>query len=360
MTYTKPMTAHLYKALALQTRCDAVNAAKTRESAEEIMRAGLSRMKGQILSARAFHGPSLRLVCLPEYALTSYPAGETAAEWRDKAALDPGGEIYAAIGAVAAATGVHLGINAYETDPAFPELYFQASTIWAPSGDCILRYRRLISMYAPSPWDVWDRYIAEYGAESLFPVAATELGSLAALASEEILYPEIARCLALNGAEVLLHPTSEAASTLASPKNVAKIARAQENALYVVSANSAGIYGTPLAPHSTDGRSQIVDDRGIKLAEVPTGESITACADIDLASLRARRARVGMDNRLHRVPTELFAQIFASHAVHPPNTLGDGSAPPTKDFYRDRQAGVIAGRKERQGDRQAERQGKLD
>ena len=345
MTYGNSMsktdTPPLYKALALQTRCDAVNGLGSREAAEERMLASLARIKGQIFSAKAFHGPELKLVALPEYALTSFPAGESAAEWREVAAIDPDGKIYEAVGEVAQAAGVYLGLNAYETDPHFPALYFQASTIFAPSGDCVLRYRRLISMYAPSPWDVWDRYLDAYGWDALFPVVETELGMLASLASEEILYPEVSRMLSLSGAEVMLHPTSEAASTKMSAKNVAKIARAQENAIYVVSANSAGIFGTALAPHSTDGRSQIVDDRGLVLCEVPTGESITACADVDIGALRARRARVGMDNRLHRVPTELFSEAFGRVAMHPKNSLGDGSEAPGKGFYRERQAGVI-------------------
>ena len=356
MTYGNPMsktgmsetgtseTPPLYKALALQTRCDAVNGLGSREAARERMLASLSRIRGQILSARAFHGPELKLVALPEYALTSFPAGESAAEWRELACIDPDGAVYDAVAGVAEATGVYLGINAYETDPHFPALYFQASTIWSPSGECVLRYRRLISMYAPSPWDVWDAYLDAYGWEALFPVADTELGRLASLASEEILYPEVSRMLALSGAEVMLHPTSEAASTKMSAKNVAKIARAQENLMYVVSANSAGIFGTALAPHSTDGRSQIVDDRGLVLCEVPGGESITACADVDVSSLRARRARVGMDNRLHRVPTELFAEGFGRVAMHPRNSLGDGTTAPGKGFYRERQAQVIGGK----------------
>src|SRR2546430_2207941 len=76
----------------------------------------------------------------------------------------------------------------------------------------VLRYRRLLSMFAPSPWDVWDAFLDRYGIDAVFPVATTEIGRLAAIASEEILYPEIARAHAVKGAEILLHSTSEAGS----------------------------------------------------------------------------------------------------------------------------------------------------
>ena len=107
-----------------------------------------------------------------------------------------------------------------------------------------LRYRRLISMFAPTPHDVWEEYLDVYGLEGVYsPSPTPTLGRLAAVASEEILYPEVARCLAMRGAEVLLHPSSEASSPRPMPKEIAKVARAIENMAYVVSANSAGIGG---------------------------------------------------------------------------------------------------------------------
>ncbi len=92
--------------------------------------------------------------------------------------------------------------NWYELDEHFPDLYFQTSFIISDEGELVLRYRRLNSMYAPTPHDVLAKYIEVYGRESLFPVAKTSIGNLACIASEEILYPEIARCLAMQGAEV--------------------------------------------------------------------------------------------------------------------------------------------------------------
>jgi len=338
------MTAitQIYKALALQTECKAVNRCASREESRIIMMGSIARIKSQIVSAMAFHGPDLKLVSMPEYFLTGFPAGESAKDWQRKAAVEMDGPEYEALGKIAADTGLYLGGNLYEVDKHFSDLYFQTSFIIGPSGNVELRYRRLVSMYAPSPYDVWDEYMKHYSEDDVFPVLNTPLGRLATLASEEIRYPEITRILAAKGAEVLLHPSSEAASTLMSSKNVAKIARAQENQCYVVSANSAGITGTGLAPYSTDTRSQIVDDRGIILAETPGGESITACADIDISALRYRRLRNGMDNMLARQPMELYAREYAKLDMHPSGSLGDGANPPKKDFYKKRQDKVIA------------------
>lgn len=332
----------IYKALALQTECKAVNRCASREESKLIIHGTIARIRGQIFSAKAFHGPDLKLVCLPEYFLTSFPAGESSCDWKAKAAINIDGPEYEALGKLASDADIYLAGNAYENDPHFPDLYFQTSFIIAPSGQVVLRYRRLISMYAPSPYDVFDEYLKHYSEDDLFPVIDTPLGRLAALASEEIRYPEISRILAARGAEVILHPTSEASSTLMTYKNVAKLARAQENQCYIVSANSSGITGTGLPPYSTDARSQIVDDRGIILCETPGGESMTACADIDIASLRYRRLRNGMDNMLARQPMELYARAFAGLDMHPSGSLGNGVNPPAKEFYKERQDAVIA------------------
>jgi len=147
---------------------------------------------------------------------------------------------------------IYLSGNTYERDKNFPGLYFQTSFIINSSDDVVLKYRRLISMFAPTPYDVLDKYIDIYGADDLFPVVNTEIGNLSAVASEEI-YPEISRILALKGAEVICHSSSEISSPLTTSKNIAKQAIAYENNLYVISANSAGISGTNLPENSADG-----------------------------------------------------------------------------------------------------------
>lgn len=338
------MTPSCYVALALQTTCFAVNDAADPAASRARMLESISRVARQIAAAKRFVGPDVRLIVLPEYFLTGFPMGESAATWTRIAALRQGGEEYAALGKVARETDVFLAGNAYEQDEHFPNLYFQTSFLIDPAGQVILRYRRLISLYGPSPYDVWDRYLEVYGPEALFPVAETELGRMAAIASEEILYPEIARALALRGAEVFLHSSSEVASPLPTPKNIAKQARSIENLAYVVSANTAGIEGIAIPAASTDAGSKIVDYRGLVLAEAGHGESMAAHAEIDIAALRRYRRRPGMGNHLSRQPIDLWRAALEGRAGQPRNSLLDDSGTPVTpamDLYRERQRSVI-------------------
>lgn len=310
-----------FRALALQITCHAVNHAIDRSEARSIMRNTIDRLSQQIAASLAFIGFDCKLIVLPEYFLTGFPLGESLAAWAEKACIEMTGPEYETLGQIAQKNGIFLAGNAYELDPNFPELYFQTCFIIDPSGSVILRYRRLNSMFAPTPHDVWEKYLDCYGLDGVFPVAKTAIGNLSAIASEEILYPEVARCLAMRGAEILLHSTSEIYGNPRTPKEAAKITRAVENMAYIVSANTAGIANISIPVASADGGSKIVDYRGLVLAETAMGESMAAFAEIDLAALRRYRRRPGLNNFLSRQRFELYAESYSQFHFYPANTL---------------------------------------
>ena len=314
-----------YSALALQMDCRAVNTLPDREAVDVAMQSTLARVDQLIAGSKGFistfSGDALKLVVLPEYFLTSFPMGESIAEWRDKACITIDGPEYQRMGQIARERGVYLSGNVYELDPHFPDLYFQTSFIISDEGEVILRYRRLISMFAPTPHDVLTEYIKAHGEESLFPVVETPLGRLACVASEEILYPEVSRALATRGAEVLLHSSSEVGSPRPTPKNIAKCARAYENMCYVVSSNTSAIHDSPVPENSTQGHSQIVDFKGQVMTEAYTGESMVGNGLIDIERLREARAKPAMTNMLARQRLSLFRSTYAADQFYPADNL---------------------------------------
>jgi predicted amidohydrolase len=198
-------------------------------------------------------------------------------------------------------------------------------------------------MFAPTPHDVWDAYLDAYGLEGVFPVADTSIGRLAAIASEEILYPEIARCHAIRGAELFVHSTSETAAATLTPKHIARRARALENLAYVVSANNAELLGIDVARDSSNGYSAIVDWLGNVVIQAAGGESMVANASLDMAGLRAWRTRPGMGNMLSRQALDLFAESFANADLRRRNGLLDGKriVVPDRSWFQKRQLEVI-------------------
>jgi predicted amidohydrolase len=311
--------APVYRAVALQAACHAINACPTRAESQPLIDAAVDRIGGQMKATIGFFGPSTKLFVLPEYVLTGFPMGEPVAAWIEKACIRiPGPEI-SRVAAHAKALGVWIAGNSYEFDPEWPGRYFQACWLVGPDGRVALKYRRLNSLFTPSPHDFWTDYRQRYSLRDIFPVADTPLGRLAAIASEEILFPEVARCLMMHGAEVFLHSTSDIGGHPRNPKEVAKLARAHENAAYVVSANTAGVHGTSMPALSADGRSKVVDYAGTVLAEADQGETMVASATIDLGALRRHRRQTGMSNLVARQRFELYAPMYASHTFTPPD-----------------------------------------
>ena len=338
-----------YFACALQIDCDGVHPDRDRESAARRMLASLARIDVAVGGAKRWIGADLKLVVLPEYILTGPPWGETIPEWTAKGSIAPDGSEYAALAAIAQKHGVFLAGNGYETDRHFPGLYFQACWIFDPSGNRVLTYRRLISVFAPTPHDVWDKYLDIYGIEGVFPVADTVIGRLAAIASEEILYPEVARCLAVRGAEVFVHPSSEVASPELTIKQIARRARALENLAYVVSANNASLHGIDVPIDSSNGFSDIIDFQGKQMIVAGVGESSVANITLDMAALRAWRRRPGMPNMLARQALDLFAGVYAQADLRRKNGLLDGDrlVIPDRSYFLQRQADTLTRMRER-------------
>jgi predicted amidohydrolase len=108
-------------------------------------------------------------------------------------------------------------------------------------------------------------------------------------------FPEIARCLALQGMELLCHPSN---LVLPGRCQLAMRARCLENGIFAITANRWGEDRRPQGTLRFTGRSQIVGPRGEVLARAPAARSARPVAAIDPA--RARDKRVTLRNHLLR------------------------------------------------------------
>jgi predicted amidohydrolase len=159
----------------------------------------------------------------------------------------------------------------------------------------------------------------------------------------DINFPEVARCLALRGAEVLLHVTSEARGPeqLADGGwTMARRTRAWENVCYLAMSNSGPQVDTDLPPHVCHGHSQIVDFTGRVLHMAEGTEECLVTAQVDIEALRRRRS-----GQRYNFLTELCPQahvpIYAATQAWP---LNAAAATPMADVSeaQARQNAVLA------------------
>ena len=321
-----------WRATCIQMTSDLATQATTPEAARAVIAGNVARAVAAIESACDGPFPP-RLVVLPEFALQGPPHGEPVDSWISKACDTIPGKITAPLQKFAAERGLYIAGNLFEIDDKWPGRFFNSCFLIDDKGEVILRYRRINTAMWPSPHDFMDAYVAEMGPEGTFPVVDTPLGKIAVVACGEIFVPEVTRIFMMRGAEILLHPTNEEFSPA---QEAAKIARAAENMMYVVSANVAGGIGFSADKSVLGGRSRIIDYRGNTLSyrEEPDASS-DVTAVIDLAALRAARSETTMANALLRGRWEMYRPYFAAFEVYPPNAflgepMKDGSQ--TKPF----------------------------
>jgi len=128
-----------------------------------------------------------------------------------------------------------------------------------------------------------------------YPVFETDFGKVGALICFDLNFPEAARCLALQGAEIILWPTMFS-QPRAHYTDILMRARAIENQVYLVSANYAQKCIDPSGVHI--GRSAIIDWDGQVLAETGRREGVaTAIVDLDEPKVTYGSPRGLLDDR---------------------------------------------------------------
>jgi len=153
-------------------------------------------------------------------------------------------------------------------------------------------------------------------------VADTEIGRLGIMMANEGSYPENARALALNGAEVVYRASYPHPATGNEMFEIQSRARALDNNMYVVAPNMGTYYLFPDETTPIDtfgGRSYVIDYKGRIVGKQEYGAGSTYVSGvIDIEALRDHRARAQWDNWLKDLRTELY-QLLYEQPIYPKN-----------------------------------------
>lgn len=116
------------------------------------------------------------------------------------------------------------------------------------------------------------------------PLAAAAIGGaiVGVMICFDWVFPEAARSLALQGAELICHPSN---LVLAYCQDAMRI-RCLENAVFAVTANRIGTERRPRGELTFTGQSQIADPRGAVLAHAGVDEETLDIREVDLTAAR--------------------------------------------------------------------------
>ena len=316
------MTIEPWRATCIQTVSKLAVKAPHRDGAWTIIDENIAHALALIEAATQSADPP-KLVVLPEFAFQGPPHGLPVANWIEKACCAIPGRITAPLQDLAHRAHIYVAAHQFESVSQWPGRYFNTSFLIDPTGAVILRYRRVNTAAFPSPHDFMDAYLARHSMAEIFPVVDTELGRLAMVPCGEINVPEVARVLMMQGAEVILHPTN---SPRRPTQEAAKIVRAAENMVYIVSANVAEGIGFSWDGSVQGGRSHIIDYLGRTLAyEDGAGENHVGLG-ADRCRSATRSAQAGYGNgqppaarALGNVPAVLRSGVVLSAQQLPPH-----------------------------------------
>lgn len=133
-----------------------------------------------------------QLVLFPE----TYPG-----PWTDRVRFDP----FEPLAAMAKAHGIYVVAGTSEPVPGSHDDYHNVSLFIGPDGMLVGKYRRTCPAgpYVYKGGSLWD---FNYVPADDLPVFSTPLGCIGIAICSEVFVPEVARILALKGAEIILLP----------------------------------------------------------------------------------------------------------------------------------------------------------
>jgi len=204
------------------------------------------------------------LTVFPECALSGY-VYESAEEALPAAETVPG-ETTEAVIAACRRHNAYAIVGLLERDPVANILY-NSAFVAGPNG-LVANYRK-----CHLPVLGIDRFVA--GGDAL-PVISLPFARIGILICYDVRFPEAARALALDGADVIIVPTNWPEGAESSPEFLTRT-RAWENRVTLAACNRVGVeQGTRFI-----GRSQIVDPNGRILQEADGVSETILSAEID-------------------------------------------------------------------------------
>jgi len=230
-----------------------------------------------ILPSELFQGPYFCVTQEEHWFTAAYP-------WREHPAV-------VQLQPVAKELGVVIPVSIFEKEGPH---YFNSMVMLDADGEALGVYRK---SHIPDGPGYQEKYYFRPG-DTGFKVWSTRFGRIGVGICWDQWYPEVARAMALQGADILMYPTAigsephDATLDTAAPWQRAMQGHAVSNAMPVIASNRIGHETLTETGQSFYGHSFIADHRG-DLVESLTGEEGVLVHTFDLDFLDQYRAAWG-------------------------------------------------------------------
>jgi len=204
----------------------------------------------------------------------------------------------------------------------WPELIkdrtLNSSVLIAPNGDIVLKAAKTVITAVENsvtPYDIWDLWVEKFGdgLGSFYPVVDTEIGRIGTIICKERCFPETAKALAVQGAEIMIMTAFLEPLTSRGALELQTRARAFDNVCYTIASNHGPLYNSvdsKVPWNFIAGQSLIADYKGNVIAKYPSTEMGFCSAVLNVDELREYRKTNTLGAGLAYAPADIWKKIY--------------------------------------------------
>jgi N-carbamoylputrescine amidase len=256
------------------------NACSVDEPIEKIKQANIDKNVG-FIDAAAKQG--VQALCMQEVFTTPYFCAEQEPRWYEAVEKIPDGPTVNLMQEVAKKHSMVLIVPIYEEE--ITGVYYNTAAVIDADGKYLGKYRKNHIPHTKPGF--WEKYYFKPGNLG-YPTFETAVGRIGVYICYDRHFPEGARALGLNGAEIVFNPSATVAGLSEYLWKLEQPAHAVANGYFVGAINRVG-HEQPWDIGEFYGQSYFCDPRGQIIAQAPRDEDALVVADLNLDMIREVR-----------------------------------------------------------------------
>ena len=258
----------------------ATHACSTSEPLETIREANIAKHIPLIEQAAK---EGVQIICMQEIFTGPYFCAEQTTRWYDSTEAIPDGPTTKLMQEIARRHSMVIVVPIYEEES--PGVYYNTAAVIDADGTYLGKYRKNhIPHVAPGFWEKFYFKPGNLG----YPVFKTAYADVGVYICYDRHFPEGARALGLNGAEIVFNPSATVAGLSEYLWKLEQPAHAVANAYFIGAINRVG-HEQPWDIGEFYGQSYFCDPRGQFLATASRDKTELVTAELDFDKIREVR-----------------------------------------------------------------------
>jgi N-carbamoylputrescine amidase len=225
----------------------------------------------------------VQVLCLQELFYGPYFPAEQEMRWYSVTEAVPDGPTIQLMRETAKRLGIVLIVPIYEVEGT--GIYYNTAAVIDADGRYLGKYRKSHLPHCHPGF--WEKFYFRPGNLG-YPVFETAVGKIGVYLCYDRHFPEGARCLGLNGAEIVFNPSATVAGLSEYLWKIEQPAHAVANQYFIAAINRVGIE-KPWNIGEFYGQSYFCDPRGQMLAVASRDKDELLVADLDLGLIEEVR-----------------------------------------------------------------------